>query len=75
MAGTYYHMCMSVRGAIRNKAFGGFTDKSGKPVSKAKVQEFLLDELSKGHEVVPMGECDNFCYKTGCKGHPHKEGE
>jgi len=38
----------------------------------ASVEEFknsLYDELAKGHEVIPMGECEGFDYKTGCPGH------
>lgn len=30
----------------------------------------LCDELAKGRRVLPLGECDNFDYQTGCQGHP-----
>jgi hypothetical protein len=30
----------------------------------------LMDELAKGHEVLPLGKaCEGFDYKTGCPGH------
>lgn len=42
----------------------------GKPLNTAKqVRKMLQDELALGHEVIPMGDCDNFDWKTGCKGH------
>jgi hypothetical protein len=37
------------------------------------VHEFrnaLMDELSQGHEVIPMGDaCEGFDYRSGCPGH------
>lgn len=50
-----------------------FSDEIGKPVSVAEAKNFLLEELSKGHEVIPIGECSNFDYKKGCLGHPAEE--
>jgi hypothetical protein len=29
----------------------------------------LMDELAQGHEAIPFSECDNWDWKTGCKGH------
>lgn len=69
------HMCMSVRGALNwNKATlkrmaKSFTDDNGKPMTPDQVRNALMDELAKGHEVIPLGECDNFDYKKGCMGH------
>jgi hypothetical protein len=34
-----------------------------------ELRDALMDELSKGHEKIPTGDCDNFDYKTGCRGH------
>lgn len=73
---TKYHMCQSVRGALRNwnkrmlsKIF--VHEYTGKPMSADEVKDVLLDELSKGHEVLPFGKpCEGFSYKTGCPGHP-----
>jgi hypothetical protein len=33
------------------------------------VENALLEELSQGHENMPMGDCDNFDDKKGCLGH------
>ena len=71
-----YHMCMSVRGALNwdkktlKRNAKGFTNKDGKTMTPDEVRAALMDELSKGREVIPLGECDNFDFKTGCKGHP-----
>lgn len=68
-----YHLCMSVRGALRKpkkQLKGIMFDDNGRPMSADEVIETLMDELSKGHEVLPIGECDNFDYIHGCKGHP-----
>jgi hypothetical protein len=35
-----------------------------------ELRNALMDELSQGHEVIPMSdECEGFDYKTGCPGH------
>lgn len=72
MIGTTYHTHLSIRGTL----------KRGKPEFKRllksivgmttpeQVQDWLMDELSQGHEAYPIGTCDNFDWKTGCNGHP-----
>lgn len=76
MARTRYHMHLSVKGMLRKgraelKRFAkSCKGTDGKPMTVDQVQDFLLDELAQGHEAYPMGECDNFDWKTGCKGHP-----
>jgi hypothetical protein len=71
------HMCMNVRGALNwdkktmKRNAKGFTN-DGKPMTSDEVRNKLMDELAKGHEVIPLGECDNFDLKTGCKGHPDR---
>lgn len=68
------HVSMSVRGAIKNKSFDGFTNKEGLPVSKQEAQDFLLDQLAMGREKIPFGEpCEGYSYKDGCPGHEEKE--
>ena len=80
VTGKTYHMCQSVRGALnwdkktlkRNARF--LTDDLGNRMTPDQVRQAFMDELAKGHEVIPLGkECDNFDYKTGCKGHPQKD--
>ena len=78
MSGTILHMCLSVRGALnwpRRKLKGMFRDiATGRPCSADQAREFLLDELSQGHEVIPLGSpCEGFDYRNGCPGHPQAE--
>jgi len=71
------HMCISVRGMLAwnrtetKRNLRSITKNDGSRF--ATVEEFrdsLMDELAKGHEVVPMGPaCEGFDYKTGCPGH------
>jgi hypothetical protein len=67
---TRIHMCINIAGAIRNKAFSGFTDDNGKPCTRKEAEEFLKSELLKGRRVLPMAECEGFDFQTGCPGHP-----
>lgn len=34
-----------------------------------EVKVFLREQQAMGRRVLPMGECDNFDYQIGCKGH------
>ena len=76
---TDYHLCLSVRGALnqpKGKLRGWLRDDNGKLLTPDQARDALMDELAKGHEVIPMGECDNFDYKTGCCGHrPSKKSD
>lgn len=67
------HMCISVRGVLRwpkRQLRGLFVDENGRKTSADESRELLLDHLSQGHEVLPMGvECEGFDYKRGCPGH------
>lgn len=71
------HLSVSVRGNLKKtdvqlwKDWAGcITDENGeKPKNGLEVRSFFLNELSKGHEVVPSGNCDNFCFQKGCLGH------
>lgn len=67
------HMSLSVRGVLTN-----WTPKmlknllrhdDGRTMTAAEAKAALLDELAKGHEMLPYGNCDNFDFKTGCQGH------
>jgi hypothetical protein len=69
-------MCVSVRGLLhRSNAelrsdMKWITKDGGIPyASVAEFRNSLMDELAKGHEVLPTGECDNFDWKKGCQGH------
>jgi hypothetical protein len=77
MATKTVHMCLSVRGALRNApgSLRGFAHDDGRKMSTAEAFESLCDELAKGHEVIPMGDaCEGFDYKSGCPGHPDVSG-
>ena len=67
-----YHLCLPVRAALRwnkNQLDGILTTDDGRPMTIDEVFNTLCDELSKGHEVLPIGDCDNFDWKKGCMGH------
>ena len=69
------HLCLSVRGAIRNYRdwIGAMTNsETGEALTASEIQDALMDELTKGHEVIPFGEpCEGFDYAGGgCPGHP-----
>jgi hypothetical protein len=63
------HMCLDVKGAIRNRDYGWFTNDDGTPASEDEALDFLLDHVAQGHRVIPIGECDNFDWQKGWKGH------
>ena len=71
------HMCMDVRGALLNwsdrEMEGVFKHNNGRPMSAYEAKTFLMDEIAKGHKVIPCVPCDNFDYQTGCGGHPVEE--
>lgn len=70
------HCCADIRGMLRYHSRKGslkgvFTDtETGRKLSDEEAREYLYDCLAKGWRVLPMGDCDNFDYQTGCKGHP-----
>ena len=75
------HMCVSVRGMLnwsdRETTRNLSTMTKGDGSRFSSVYEFrnaLMDQLSKGREVLPLGTaCEGFCYKTGCPGHEQEE--
>ena len=67
---TTRHVCLSVRGALRNKHFEGFENDDGSPASPRDVEDYLMDQLAMGREKIPFGKpCEGFDYKKGCPGH------
>ena len=68
------HMCLDVRGALMNYEprdyQGMFKHDDGRPMTWLEAKSALMDELVKGHHVIPFGECDGFNFETGCPGHP-----
>lgn len=72
-----FHFSLSVKGALINWKTRDFRKmfkhENGTYYSPEEAKRALLDELSQGHEMIPMGDCDNFDYKTGCRGHRDPE--
>lgn len=73
---TRVHLCQSIRGPLTNwkardwrNATKWITKNDGSSYTPEELKQAFMDELAKGHEVIPLGECDNFDFKTGCKGH------
>ena len=68
---TRKHMCLDIQGGINNaKMLKGAITVDGKTLNTVKeVKDFLRGQLALGRRVLPMCECDNFDYQTGCKGH------
>lgn len=69
------HMCLSVRGALRwdrgmkRRMASSITVDGRRLQSADEVQDFLMDCLASGKEVLPMADCEGFDFKTGCPGH------
>jgi hypothetical protein len=72
--GKTIHMCIDVRGALRNfkaREWRGCTHDDGRAMSPEEVRDYFLDCLAKGWRVVPFGQpCEGFDYLEGCPGHP-----
>lgn len=68
------HCCFNIEGVLCNlrkkKLEGLFKYDDGTPVPAATARKHLKKHLTMGGRVLPYGECDNFDYETGCKGHP-----
>ena len=78
MGTTMRHMGICVRGVLRwnkSKLNKLFTDDNGRNLSADEAIDYLPEKLSKGWEYIPMGKCDNFDKKSGCKGHPVRKGK
>ena len=71
------HLCLDIEGGIINaKELRGCIKVDGKTLNTVKeVRDFLKGQLAMGRRVLPYGECDNFDYQTGCKGHIIEEKE
>lgn len=75
MTTTIVHCCLSVRGALKTMTRGQlgklFRHDSGRRMTADEAKDALMDELAKGHEVIPLGTaCEGFDYSGGgCPGH------
>jgi hypothetical protein len=71
-----FHLCLSIRGALswplrdfQRKIVPMLQHDDGRPMTEHEARNALFDELAQGHEVLPIGQCDNFDYTKGCQGH------
>ncbi len=72
------HFCVCVRGLLgfpnrklEKEWRGTFSVDGRKLMTAEEIRDCLMDQLSVGREVLPMGPpCPGFDYKTGCPGHP-----
>lgn len=66
-----FHFNLSIRDGLSNvKALLGCITVDGKTLNTVpEVRNFLREQLDMGRECLPLGDCDNFDYETGCKGH------
>jgi hypothetical protein len=79
--GKWYHAHFDVKGLLsKGKAEMKKMAKSAKNpdgtygMTGDQLRDTLMNELLKGHELIPFGECDNFDYKDkGCMGHTKNE--
>lgn len=69
MEPTKFHFCLSVSGAIRNKAFGFLIGDDGRELSRREGEAMLRDLERKGVEKIADQRCDNFDPAKGCLGH------
>lgn len=74
MAKRVIHLSLSVRGALLNwsdQEFKGvFSHPDGRKMTPHEAKNALMDELAKGHEVIPCSNgCEGFDFKKGCPGH------
>ena len=70
------HMALDVRGFLSTAKFPRdytrmFKHDDGRSMTPEEAREQLFDELTRGHEMIPYGSCDNFDYSAGggCRGH------
>jgi len=68
------HVSLSVRGALldwSDREFEGvFSHPDGRKMTPREAKSALMDELAKGHEVLPCAaDCEGFDYVKGCPGH------
>lgn len=75
------HMAQGVSGPLSlwkkkdwTRMAKAYTHDDGSSVSGDQLKAEFLDHHFHGHEVFPIGQCDNFCFKYGCLGH-RKESE
>jgi hypothetical protein len=74
-----FHMSQSIEGPLMNwskkdwrRATGYMTKDGGKKFTADELKAEFLRMHGEGILYIPLGECDNFDPKEGCKGHEAK---
>lgn len=69
------HMHVDCAGALRRpEDFVGAITVDGKVLETVQeIKEFFKSQLALGHQIIPCGDCDNFDWETGCRGHEVEE--
>lgn len=69
------HMSLSFGAAIKDGKRGlkWLQKMVGKEHTLDEVEEYFTEGFRRGADHHPIGECDRFCFRRGCMGHPHKE--
>lgn len=77
MTTTRRHLSLSIAGALRwdRKLTGLLTDDNGRELTDKEVRAYLKECQAKGWRLIPCGDCDDFDYQTGCRGHAVTESE
>lgn len=67
------HMCLDIEGALNlapknnRKSYANHDD--GRAMTNNEFRHFLMQSAFEGKRVLPIGDCDNFDYQKGCRGH------
>lgn len=76
------HLALDVRGFLKNARFPRdytrmFKHHDGRVMTPEEARDQLFDELARGHELIPVGACDDFDYSAGggCRGHDRPDSE
>ena len=72
---TIHHCCLDISGGIKNaRMWRNCITVDGRLLRTEKeVKAFFREQQAMGRRVLPIGDCDNFDYQTGCMGHPAEE--
>ena len=71
MSKRIIHCCLDISGGIKQaKMLKGCITVDGKTLeTEREIKDFLKSQLAMGRKVLPVNDCDNFDYQTGCRGH------
>lgn len=72
------HVVVSVDG-LESRLNAGLetfiTHDDGRPMTVYEQCQLIAEHRKLGHEVIPMGKCDNYDDRGHCKGHPIEQSD